>query len=60
MELSPEPIIYGLVFVAVLILVEGLYLTVFGRSIGVSRPRHDSMRWPIRPARANQMMSSSR
>ncbi len=33
MQLSPEPIIYGLVFVAVLVLVEGIYLTVFGRSI---------------------------
>lgn len=36
MELSPEPIIYGLVFVAVLILVEGLYLTIFGRSISLN------------------------
>ena len=31
--ISIEPIIYGLIFLAVLALVEGLYLTVFGKSI---------------------------
>jgi tight adherence protein B len=36
MQISPEPIIYGLVFLAVLLLVEGLYLTVFGRSISLN------------------------
>ncbi|MCZ4261021.1 type II secretion system F family protein [Limimaricola sp. G21655-S1] len=36
MNLSAEPIIYGLVFVAVLVLVEGLYLTIFGRSISLN------------------------
>ncbi|PHP26362.1 type II secretion system F family protein [Limimaricola cinnabarinus] len=36
MSLSAEPIIYGLVFVAVLVLVEGVYLTVFGRSISLN------------------------
>ncbi|MGR3464980.1 type II secretion system F family protein [Limimaricola sp.] len=36
MNLSAEPIIYGLVFIAVLVLVEGLYLTVFGRSISLN------------------------
>ncbi|MEM6634265.1 MAG: type II secretion system F family protein [Pseudomonadota bacterium] len=33
MTLSMEPIIYGLIFVAVLVMVEGIYLTVFGKSI---------------------------
>ncbi|MFV0335780.1 MAG: type II secretion system F family protein [Tropicimonas sp.] len=33
MGISAEPIIYGLIFVAVLVLVEGIYLTVFGKSI---------------------------
>ncbi|NDV01793.1 type II secretion system F family protein [Pseudoroseicyclus tamaricis] len=33
MSLSPEPIIYGLIFVAVLVLVEGVYLVAFGKSI---------------------------
>ena len=36
MQISAEPIIYGLIFVAVLALVEGLYLTVFGKSISLS------------------------
>lgn len=31
--MSPEPIIYGAIFFAVLLLVEGLYLVVFGKSI---------------------------
>lgn len=33
MEISAEFVTYGVVFVAVLVLVEGIYLTVFGRSI---------------------------
>jgi tight adherence protein B len=36
MILSAEPIIYGLIFIAVLVLVEGLYLTVFGKSISLN------------------------
>ncbi|MGX9357018.1 type II secretion system F family protein [Roseobacteraceae bacterium S113] len=34
--LSAEPIIYGLIFVGVLVLVEGVYLTVFGKSISLN------------------------
>jgi tight adherence protein B len=36
MAISAEPIIYGLIFIAVLVLVEGLYLTVFGKSISLN------------------------
>ena len=36
MTISMEPLIYGLIFVAVLLLVEGLYLTVFGKSISLN------------------------
>lgn len=36
MSLSAEPIIYGLIFIGVLVLVEGLYLTVFGKSISLN------------------------
>jgi len=36
MILSAEPIIYGLIFIAVLVLVEGIYLTVFGKSISLN------------------------
>ena len=36
MEISAEPIIYALIFVAVLVMVEGLYLVVFGKSISLN------------------------
>ena len=35
MQISAAPLIYLLVFVAVVVLVEGLYLTVFGKSISL-------------------------
>jgi tight adherence protein B len=36
MIISPTPIIYALIFVAVLLLVEGLYLVAFGKSISLN------------------------
>ncbi|WP_371037022.1 MULTISPECIES: type II secretion system F family protein [unclassified Rhodosalinus] len=36
MEVSAEPLIYGAIFVSVLVLVEGIYLTVFGKSISLN------------------------
>lgn len=36
MDISIEPLIYGLIFVGVLLLVEGIYLTVFGKSISLN------------------------
>jgi len=36
MVISAEPLIYGLIFIAVLLLVEGIYLTVFGKSISLN------------------------
>ncbi|MEY8842619.1 type II secretion system F family protein [Cribrihabitans sp. XS_ASV171] len=36
MELSMEPVIYGLIFVGVLVLVEGIYLVAFGKSISLN------------------------
>ena len=36
MNISAEPLIYGLIFVAVLVLVEGIYLTIFGKSISLN------------------------
>ena len=36
MELSAEPIIYGLIFVGVIVLVEGIYLVTFGKSINLN------------------------
>lgn len=37
MIISPTPIIYGLIFVAVILLVEGIYLLAFGKSISLNR-----------------------
>ena len=34
--MSIEPIIYGLIFIGVLVLVEGLYLVAFGKSISLN------------------------
>ncbi len=36
MVISAEPLIYGLIFLAVLALVQGVYLTVFGKSISLN------------------------
>ncbi|MEM1236094.1 MAG: type II secretion system F family protein [Pseudomonadota bacterium] len=36
MTIGAEPIIYGLIFIGVIVLVEGLYLTVFGKSISLN------------------------
>ena len=36
MQISTAPFIYGLIFFGVLILVEGIYLTVFGKSISLN------------------------
>ena len=36
MQISAAPLIYILIFVAVIFLVEGLYLTVFGKSISLN------------------------
>ncbi len=36
MVISAEPLIYGLIFVAIIVLVEGIYLTVFGKSISLN------------------------
>lgn len=36
MQISAEPLIYGLIFVAVIVLVEGIYLVVFGKSISLN------------------------
>ncbi|MCB6179664.1 type II secretion system F family protein [Rhodobacter sp. Har01] len=36
MEISAAPLIYVLIFVAVVVLVEGIYLTVFGKSISLN------------------------
>ena len=34
--MSTEPIIYGMIFIAILVLVEGIYLVAFGKSISLN------------------------
>ncbi len=36
MQISAEPLIYGLIFISVLVIVEGIYLTIFGKSISLN------------------------
>ena len=36
MVISAEPLIYGLIFISIIVLVEGIYLTVFGKSISLN------------------------
>jgi tight adherence protein B len=36
MVISAEPLIYGLIFIAVLAMVQGIYLTIFGKSISLN------------------------
>ena len=36
MTISPEPIIYGLIFIGTIVLVNGIYLAVFGKSISLN------------------------
>ncbi|NIZ13368.1 type II secretion system F family protein [Phaeobacter sp. HF9A] len=36
MQIGMEPLIYGLIFIGVLVLVEGLYLVTFGKSINLN------------------------
>ena len=36
MQLTAEPVIYGLIFIGVLVLVEGFYLVAFGKSISLN------------------------
>ncbi len=36
MEISFEPILYGVIFVAVLLMIEGAYLVIFGKSISLN------------------------
>ncbi|WP_420005431.1 type II secretion system F family protein [Arenibacterium sp. LLYu02] len=36
MQIGMEPLIYGLIFIGVLVLVEGLYLVTFGKSISLN------------------------
>ena len=60
MTISAEPIIYGLIFVGVLVLVEGLYLTVFGRSISLNSRVNRRLEMLDKNANREQVMEQLR
>lgn len=60
MELSAEPIIYGLIFVGVLALVEGVYLTVFGKSISLNSRVNRRLEMMDKGARRDEVLEKLR
>lgn len=60
MTLSAEPIIYGLIFVGVLVLVEGIYLTVFGKTISLNNRVNRRLEMLDKGARREEVMEKLR
>jgi tight adherence protein B len=60
MELNPELLVYGAIFVAVLALVEGIYLTVFGRSIRLDRKVNRRLEMLEKGARREEVLEQLR
>ncbi len=60
MTISAEPVIYILIFVGVLALVEGLYLTVFGRSISLNNRVNRRLEMLDRNSNREQVMEQLR
>ena len=60
MEISAEPLIYGLVFVGVLVLVEGVYLTVFGKSISLNNRVNRRLEMLEKGTRRDEVMAKLR
>ncbi len=60
MTFSAEPVIYILIFVGVLALVEGLYLTVFGRSISLNNRVNRRLEMLDRNSNREQVMEQLR
>jgi tight adherence protein B len=60
MVISTEPLIYGLIFIAVLVLVEGLYLTVFGKSISLNSKLNRRMEMLEKGAAREQVLEQLR
>jgi tight adherence protein B len=60
MAISIEPLIYGLIFVGVLVLVEGLYLTVFGKSISLNNRVNRRLEMLEKGTRREEVMETLR
>ena len=60
MAISIEPLIYGLIFFGVLVLVEGLYLTVFGKSISLNNRVNRRLEMLEKGTRREEVMETLR
>ena len=60
MELDPELLVYGAIFVAVFAIVEGLYLTVFGHSIRLDRKVNRRLEMLEKGARREEVLDQLR
>jgi tight adherence protein B len=60
MNVSAEPLIYALIFIGVLVLVEGVYLTVFGRSISLNNRVNRRLEMLEQGARREEVMETLR
>lgn len=60
MALSPELLIYGMIFIGVVVLVEGVYLTVFGRSISLSNRVNRRLEMLDKGARRDEVLEQLR
>ncbi|SEK53758.1 tight adherence protein B [Roseovarius nanhaiticus] len=60
MSISAEPIIYGLIFLGVLVLVEGIYLTVFGKSISLNNRVNRRLEMLDKGGRRDEVMEKLR
>jgi len=58
--MSPEPIIYGLIFVGVLVLVEGIYLVAFGKSISLNNRVNRRLEMLEKGARREEVLEKLR
>ena len=60
MPFSPELLIYGMIFVGVVVLVEGVYLTVFGRSISLNNRVNRRLEMLDKGARRDEVLEQLR
>jgi tight adherence protein B len=60
MAISIEPLIYGLIFFGVLVLVEGIYLTVFGKSISLNNRVNRRLEMLEKGTRREEVMETLR
>lgn len=60
MSISAEPLIYGLIFIGVLVLVEGIYLVLFGKSIRLNSRVNRRLQMIEKGARREEVLEKLR